>query len=102
MAAPTEPKQADMFQSIGDRVNEVSSAGNNAEEENFTVDEPQIVDNIGISLESVYLGLLLTIYYRLAMHELSRTGSDSSPPYPYTFLPRSRRYVVRVFPLPLP
>lgn len=49
MATPADPKQEDMFQSIGDRVNEVSSGGNNVEvEENFTVDEPQIVDNIGI------------------------------------------------------
>lgn len=49
--ATAEPKQEDMFQSIGDRVNEVSSGGNNAEaEENFTVDEPQIVDNIGINV----------------------------------------------------
>lgn len=50
MAAPTEPKQEDMFQSIGDRVNEVAGSGSNAEgEETFTVDEPQIVDNIGMS-----------------------------------------------------
>lgn len=55
MAAPTEPKQEDMFQSIGDRVNEVSNAGNNAEEENFTVDEPQIVDNIGIYISRIRL-----------------------------------------------
>lgn len=54
MAAPAEPKQEDMFQSIGDRVNEVSSGGNNVEEEeNFTVDEPQIVDNIGIYFLSI-------------------------------------------------
>lgn len=49
MAAPAESKQEDMFQSIGDRVNEVAGSGNGAEgDENFTVDEPQIVDNIGM------------------------------------------------------
>lgn len=54
MTAPAELKQGDMFQSIGDRVNEVSSGGNN--EENFTVDEPQIVDNIGIYVLSFMPG----------------------------------------------
>lgn len=55
MTTPAEPKKEDMFQSIGDRVNEVSSTGNNVEEENFTVDEPQIVDNIGTYTHAIYV-----------------------------------------------
>lgn len=73
MTTPAEPKQEDMFQSIGDRVNEVSSAGNNVEEENFTVDEPQIVDNIGTYIYVSRIRLLGAPAddYRIAMYELS-------------------------------
>lgn len=73
MTTPAEPKQEDMFQSIGDRVNEVSSTGNNVEEENFTVDEPQIVDNIGTYIYVSRIRLLGAPAddYRIAMHELS-------------------------------
>lgn len=73
MTTPAEPKQEDMFQSIGDRVNEVSSTGNNVEEENFTVDEPQIVDNIGTYIYVSRIPLLGAPAddYRIAMHELS-------------------------------
>lgn len=58
-----EPKKEDMFQSIGDHVQAVASSGVSGEgEENFTVDEPQIVDNIGMfALVSTLLQVFLTI-----------------------------------------
>ncbi|KAH0612554.1 uncharacterized protein H6S33_008934 [Morchella sextelata] len=50
MAPSAELKQEDMFQSIGNQVNAVASSGASGEAaeggENFTVDEPQVVDNI--------------------------------------------------------
>jgi hypothetical protein len=52
MAPSAELKQEDMFQSIGNQVNAVASSGTSGEAaeggENFTVDEPQVVDNIGM------------------------------------------------------